>query len=144
LPFADVSEAYAEGYLRTIFVLLLYFHNNRLPLGEKFSLNYNSAYDRLPFLEITVRTKIEGFINEEGLTLKFIDDHNNGLHLTGIAKNNLNLEYVNKLLSPYGVVVKEDGASCTYITYYRDPRAMSEVEGTSVIPEDTKKKSKTI
>lgn len=141
---AVVSEAYAEGYLQTIFVLLLYFHNNRLPLGEKFSLNYNSAYDSLPFLEITVRTKIEGFINEEGLTLQFIDDHNNGLCLKEVARKYLDLAYVNKLLSPYGVVVEEDGASCTYITYYKDPRAMSEVKGTSVIPEDTKKKSKTI
>lgn len=139
-----VSETYAKAYLQTILALLSCSYDIRLPFGEKFSLNYSKAYDRLPFLVITDRTKIEGFINEAGLFLRFTDDHNGGLCLKEVARKYLDLAYVNKLLSPYGVVVEEDGASCTYITYYKDPRAMSEVKGTSVIPEDTKKKSKTI
>ena len=64
--------------------------------------------------------------------------------LNGLDRDYLDLELANKLLSPYGVVVREDGAFCTHITYYRDPRVMAEVKGDSVIPENTKVMSRTI
>ena len=90
-------------------------------------MKYGTICDRFSFLNITNSAKIEGVINELGLFFKFTNTPYN-FCLNGLGRDYLDLGLVNKLLSPYGVVVREDGASCTQITYYKDSRVMAEVE----------------
>ncbi len=106
-------------------------------------MKYGTICDRFSFLNITNSAKIEGVINELGLFFKFTNTPYN-FCLNGLGRDYLDLGLVNKLLSPYGVVVREDGASCTHITYYKDSRVMAEVERASVISKNIKVMSRTI